>query len=414
MSFPRPAAASAAGHGRSHCPRRLISLHEPASAQAFGTSLSEIGKTLRHPQTRTKRRVEGHHALAPAFPAQTSSTGHCAPSMHDECRWRTSHRDEPCRTTTTCVHSPRLLSGSATNDLSYDVASICSLCARLRPEAMDKSFIFLAGHHRSGTSLLHEILRSHPAISGFSNTGVPEDEGQHLQSVYKPAKAFGGPGKYIFHEDAYMNESHDLARQETASAIMKEWGPYLSDHCRYYIEKSPPNLIRTRFLQAIFPESCFIVILRHPIAVSYATQKWSETSIKSLIEHSLRGYEIFADDLPFLNSAHVLRYEDFVCSPQKEVDKLYDFLGLETRPIDHIVKSDVNSKYFSRWKHSRKHFLKRLICPINDALEDRANRFGYSFNDIEDLSFASIIGTHRNFLPPSGGPISQTVGALER
>ena len=54
----------------------------------------------------------------------------------------------------------------------------------------DKSFIFLAGHHRSGTSLLHEIIKEHPLISGFSNTGVPEDEGMFLQNVYEPAKTY--------------------------------------------------------------------------------------------------------------------------------------------------------------------------------------------------------------------------------
>lgn len=68
-----------------------------------------------------------------------------------------------------------------------------------------KKFIFLAGHHRSGTSLLHEIIREHPAISGFRNTGVPEDEGQHLQSVFKPANSFGGPGKYIFNKNSVVS-----------------------------------------------------------------------------------------------------------------------------------------------------------------------------------------------------------------
>ncbi|MEI2612689.1 MAG: hypothetical protein V9G20_28950 [Candidatus Promineifilaceae bacterium] len=55
-------------------------------------------------------------------------------------------------------------------------------------------FIFIGGLHRSGTSILFKTLRDHPQISGFYNTQVPEDEGQHLQTVIPPAKAFGGPG----------------------------------------------------------------------------------------------------------------------------------------------------------------------------------------------------------------------------
>ena len=33
------------------------------------------------------------------------------------------------------------------------------------------------------------------------------------------------------------------------------------------VEKSPPNLVRTRFLQALFPDARQIVVTRHPIAV---------------------------------------------------------------------------------------------------------------------------------------------------
>ena len=56
----------------------------------------------------------------------------------------------------------------------------------------DKKFVFICGLHKSGTSLLFRILRDHPDMSGFTNTGVPKDEGQHLQSVYPPAWRFGG------------------------------------------------------------------------------------------------------------------------------------------------------------------------------------------------------------------------------
>ena len=62
--------------------------------------------------------------------------------------------------------------------------------------AEDKTFISIAGLHRPGTFLLHKIISSHPEVSGFSLIGVPEDEGQHLQSVYKSAKTFGGAGTW--------------------------------------------------------------------------------------------------------------------------------------------------------------------------------------------------------------------------
>ncbi len=54
--------------------------------------------------------------------------------------------------------------------------------------------VFIGGLHRSGTSLVHEILRGSPEATGFTGTGFPQDEGQFLQTVYPRASEFGGPG----------------------------------------------------------------------------------------------------------------------------------------------------------------------------------------------------------------------------
>ena len=69
-----------------------------------------------------------------------------------------------------------------------------------------------------------------------------------------------------------MNEYQALATEETAEAILEQWEQYYDKKRVYYIEKSPPNLIRTQFLQKLYPNSKFVVILRHPLAVVYATQ----------------------------------------------------------------------------------------------------------------------------------------------
>jgi hypothetical protein len=240
-------------------------------------------------------------------------------------------------------------------------------------------------------------------VSGIFQSGVPEDEGQHVQSVYKPARFHGGPGKYIFDEKSYMNEHHALANDQSASAIMEQWAQYFDPTCHYYIEKSPPNLIRTRFLQRLFPKSKFIVILRHPVAVSYATQKWSRTSIRSLVEHSLRGYEIFMKDISHLRHVYVLRYEDFVYSPQDEINKIYDFLDLEPILIQHEIHSNVNEKYFSMWEASRSRIVARLTFPVSNALEKRMNMFGYSIRDCRKLLATPLLGAHEAQVAPAAG-----------
>lgn len=256
---------------------------------------------------------------------------------------------------------------------------------------VEKKFIFLAGHHRSGTSLLHEIIRSHKDITGLTGTNVPEDEGQHVQGVFKAAKAFGGPGKYIFDEEAYMDESHELVSDSSSQQIFADWSRYFNEESSIYIEKSPPNLIRTRFLQALFPNSKFIVILRHPVAVSYATQKWSKTSTKSLIEHTLRGYEIFAEDVKNLNHVFVLRYEDFVASPQSKVDEIFNFLNLESIKVNHEIRPNVNDKYFNMWNKEKQSVIKKITLSVSDRLERRFNNFGYSLRDLDNLPNCNIL-----------------------
>lgn len=244
-----------------------------------------------------------------------------------------------------------------------------------------KKFIFIAGHHRSGTSLLHTIVRSHPMISGFANTGVPKDEGQFLQSVYKNENNYGGPGKYLFDKRIRMDETHPLANPETAARLQLEWERYHDTNRPCYVEKTPSNMVRTRFLQNLFPESHFIMLLRHPMMVAYATQKWSKTLVRSLVEHSLLGYEIFWQDKEYLRNVHILHYEDFVIEPQKKINDVLGFLGLEPIAVQQEIR-DANVKYFNYWRRDAASWWRRWQLPrFDERLERRANVFGYSFQE---------------------------------
>src|SRR2546423_1736557 len=127
------------------------------------------------------------------------------------------------------------------------------------------TLVFIAGLHRSGTSQLNETLATHPEASGFRNTGVPHDEGQHLQSVYPTARSHGGPGKFAFDPAAHLIESSPLANEESALRLFGQWAQHWQADRRVLLEKSPPNLIRTRFLQQLFPGAHFIVVVRHPL-----------------------------------------------------------------------------------------------------------------------------------------------------
>src|SRR5438445_5092577 len=93
--------------------------------------------------------------------------------------------------------------------------------------SMDKhTFIFIGGLHRSGTSVLHRCLREHSAVSGFSDTNFPEDEGQFLQSVYYRAGRHGGPGKFGFDPRAHLTEKTRLVSEANRDRLFSEWAAH--------------------------------------------------------------------------------------------------------------------------------------------------------------------------------------------
>lgn len=234
--------------------------------------------------------------------------------------------------------------------------------------------MFVGGLHRSGTSLLARCLMQHPLVSGFEGTGVPEDEGQHLQTVYRPAKDHGGPGRFAFDPDARLTEDSPLVTDASRRRLMEEWGRFWDTTKPVLVEKSPPNLVRGRFLQALFPGARLVLVERHPLAVAYATQKWSRTSLRSLLRHWLAAHEVFEQDRPRLQHVHVVRYEDFVADPTATLAAVYGLLGLEPVPPGIEIRADANDAYLARWREEPR--LRRAL--LTQAFEERVGRFGYS------------------------------------
>jgi hypothetical protein len=247
-------------------------------------------------------------------------------------------------------------------------------------------FIFIAGLHRSGTTVLADCLSEHPQVSGFAGTGLPKDEGQFLQSVYPLAWKYGGPGKFGFFEEMHLTETSELLTEENKEKISCEWGQYWDLSKPFLLEKSPPNILKTRFLQAIFPDSYFIIILRHPVANAYANQKWSETGIYSLFEHWLACHKIFDQDKQHLKNVLVLKYEDFVKDPDDYLQKIYGFLDLPVHPRTVEVKKEINKKYFAMWQGAvdrRNCLIKKLRAFKYRNIEKGIANFGYNLYKLD-------------------------------
>lgn len=234
-------------------------------------------------------------------------------------------------------------------DLDLVTQAPCAPLARAADASSDPNFLFIGGLHRSGTSLIHRLLRAHPDAAGFHDTQVPEDEGQHLQDVFPPALVHGGPGRFAFDPAARLTERSPLLTPENRARLLDQWGTHGDLNAAVFLEKSPPNLIRMRFFRTMFPAARFLVIVRHPIPVAYATRKMSQTTVAETIFHWCVAHAICLEDLRRVGSVAILRYEDFVTDPETRLAALQRFAGLSRQAPAETV-TDSNAAYFAQWE----------------------------------------------------------------
>lgn len=228
------------------------------------------------------------------------------------------------------------------------------------PEVSGDRLVFVGGLHRSGTTPLARAMAEHPQISGLRETGVAEDEGQHLQDVYPRIRAYGGMGRFARAPQAHLTEASALVSSANAQRLIAAWAPYWDLDRPLLLEKSPGNMIMGRFLQALFPGSAMIVVMRHPVVTALALQKWNplvvarngrrRTTLLGRVDHWVRAYGLLREDLPELRRVEVVRYEDLVAEPVAELARLQRLLGL-TAPLPHgSLRSDRSDTYLEQWR----------------------------------------------------------------
>ena len=217
------------------------------------------------------------------------------------------------------------------------------------PDLSMHALLFIGGLHRSGTSLVHDLIREHPQVSGFTDTGVPKDEGQHLQSLMRSAHDYGGPGRFAFNPDSHLTEATPVSATDR-DLLVRSWSSHWDLQSPVLVEKSPPNLIRSRFLTRLFPNARLLFVVRHPIPVSLATLKWSKTTPLELLLHWHVAHKTLLLDLVHVHDrAMVIRYEDLVSNQGRQLGRIWDWLSMEPCATASPV-SDRNENYFRRWE----------------------------------------------------------------
>ncbi|UCH62819.1 MAG: sulfotransferase [Fidelibacterota bacterium] len=194
-------------------------------------------------------------------------------------------------------------------------------------------YAFIIGVARSGTSILGELLESHPRVSYiFEAHGIWE---------------LGGMGQ---------NESHRLTEAHAVPDVrakIQAWFKQQEKPGCFLLEKCPRNTLRVPYLRAIFPEAKIIHIVRdgRDVACSLVPgcggDKWQHLKPPSWQElfSQYRGavrcalawkesVQIALHDLAA--TSHIqIRYEDLVQTPHEVVGNLLSYLDLEDDPAVH-------------------------------------------------------------------------------
>ena len=290
-------------------------------------------------------------------------------------------------------------------------------------------YVFVCGLQRSGTSVLGRNVARLENCTGFKNTRVLMDEGQFLQDVYPIDAEFGGAGRFGFDPRAHRTESSELLTPENVARLRACWHAHWDENETIFVEKTPANLLMTRFLQGAFPNSYFIVMQRHPVPVSMASQRWkvSVSPLYRLFEHWLYCHELFEQDKKYLNRVYELRYEDYVADPKKYHQEIATFLGTRVpqppkedtfrivaqwpsafglcvpeHGMEQVTEAH-NKKYLDRWCNLlEKSFFRSYYRYIARRYESNFAEYGYSLT--------KGLGVNEEAL--KGGKVSNAVGAF--
>lgn len=290
--------------------------------------------------------------------------------------------------------------------------------------------LFIVGHWRTGTTLLHEMMVLDKQFSFPTTYQVSTPHHFLLTQSFMPAVFnhalpthrpmdnmevgldkpqedeialcnLGLPSpymKWLFPNTDASDQSLDV--QDLSEDEQRQWIDGLSQFLRRLafrdprrqVFKSPTHTARMAVLASAYPGAQFIHIVRDPRSVFPSTvhtwkQMWDTSGFQVpafagiedyVLDTFDRMYRAFERDRVLLGDRqlHELRYEDLIRDPVCEVAKIYERLGLEgfdnARPKleDFVVKL----KHFRTNKHDLPEELRKRIA---ERWRGYCERYGY-------------------------------------
>lgn len=249
--------------------------------------------------------------------------------------------------------------------------------------------IFLFGFPRSGTTLLEQILDSHPALQSL----------EEKPTVSVMVQAF---------EEMAQGRNNALA-ELTHEQVLQLRAIYFNEVARHtqlqpgclLVDKSPLNTINAHLIWRIFPQAKFILALRHPCDACFSCFMQNFTLNEAMssfmtVESSaavyisvMRTWMEVVRNLPL--NYHQIRYEDLLADFENETRALLEYLGVGwddkvrghtehaikrgtiNTPSYHQVTQPIYHHAKYRWKRYAKQFE-----PVMPELQPFIDLFGYA------------------------------------
>jgi hypothetical protein len=240
--------------------------------------------------------------------------------------------------------------------------------------------VFICGVHRSGTTLIRDLLDSHPELNVlpaeglfFTNlqrriVGLSSDHALGVVGrtwLQKLADHSSQPPFWLLGRSSAANSPYVLfarammawwrVAERDMSSRVKSWplvsamlayafslaGGRIADRHVRWAEKTPTNERFINQLLADFPEAKIIHVIRDPISV-FESRKSMELQTfgsfgnrRSVLKDLARTYRVaLAGRNSNLGGRYLLmRYEDLIDQQQMEIDRLAAFLRIQSLPI---------------------------------------------------------------------------------
>ncbi len=245
-----------------------------------------------------------------------------------------------------------------------------------RAQAACKEVVFIVGMPRSGTSLVEQILASHPDVFGAGELRHIGDIAASLSAAGKPVRRYPAAIGGISQADVDALSRHYL------DAVQQ-----VSDRSRLITDKMPHNFLYLGLISLLLPNARIIHVSRAPLDNCLSlyfhgfNPMHSYTTDLAMLGRYYREYQRLMKhwretlNIPLLD----IRYEDVVDDLQRSTGKLLDFCGLDwsdacldfhrsdrfvKTPSYDQVRRPLYTSSIGRWKRYRE-----FIEPLESALE---------------------------------------------